>query len=116
MIRAQYGIPTNIPTFVQRSGRIGRDTDDPAIFLLMYEEWVTSIKLPERSKDLQDPDKPLLIPDAQRKKSTPDHSSSKRNRASIAVLELVLLHAGVPKGCVRRFLADYSNDFTPEGK
>ncbi len=93
----QYGVPSNIPTLSQRMGHAGRK-NQPTIYLLMYEEWVTQIDISQVTKDPDEPDQPWQpLPRSNTKQRS---RISKRNRAAISVLELVLSSLGFPKPCI----------------
>jgi superfamily II DNA helicase RecQ len=114
-IGIQYGVPSSIPTLDQRKGRIGRNSDNAAIFLLMYEDWVTKIDLPQTSADVQDPDQPFVMLKNTSTGNTLNKRSSKKDRVALAVLELVLLREGISKRCTRKFLARYMGDTSLQG-
>ena len=79
----------------------------------MYEEWAPQIDLSQADKDTDEPDRPWqLLPISKSKQKS---RISKRNRAAISVLSIVLSSLGFPKSCIRRFLALCFADNSSEG-
>jgi hypothetical protein len=96
-----YGVCASLSELAQRLGRCVRDLITTGLFILMYEPWVLSEKIPIATIN-DDPDTPI------HPISKPN--PKKRERTSWAMFELVQL--GV---CIRSFLAEYLNDDTQLG-
>jgi hypothetical protein len=95
---------TNKALHAQRGGRVGRVWANAALFLLMYESWVTSMELPELD-DIslkQDPDRPPVIP--LKEKCTKKESTG---MAMISHVRSLL--------CKRQGLAMYLGDESEDG-
>ncbi|KAF8274042.1 P-loop containing nucleoside triphosphate hydrolase protein [Lactarius quietus] len=100
----QYGITREVPMALQRGGRAGCSPTSSAIFLLMYESWVTSIDLTAVKVDtVSDPDHPTVP-------KLSDHST-KKERTGIAMIKIVQCE----HECLRRLYATYLKDTSEDG-
>ncbi|KAJ7574751.1 hypothetical protein C8J56DRAFT_1064439 [Mycena floridula] len=119
-IAVQYGLTADIPTDLQQGSRAGRDFDLPAIFLMMYEPWALTVDISLIPEVLDNPDMPntptLIVKQNQKVASTATKQprTSKKNRAAVSVLHLVLLSQGHKKRCIHEFFVKYLDDKSPE--
>ncbi|KAJ7577341.1 hypothetical protein C8J56DRAFT_1060994 [Mycena floridula] len=119
-IAVQYGLTADIPTDLQRGSRASRDFDLPAIFLMMYEPWALTVDISSIPEVLDNPDMPntptLIVKQNQKVASTATKQprTSKKNRAAVSVLRLVLLSQGHKKRCIHEFFTKYLDDKSPE--
>jgi superfamily II DNA helicase RecQ len=98
----QYGVPRDVPTTLQRGGRGGRTKSARAIYLIMYEPWVTKIDLSTIAVSSSDPDHPIV--------EKLSKTSSKQERTGIAMVKIIQ-----STECPRKMFADYPGDKTPDG-
>ena len=103
-IVVQYGIPRDIPNALQRGGRGGRSTEDPAIFLIMYEPWALEIDLSDVPKAFaNDPDSPVV--------EELTAYSNKMDRTGYAMLFIIQAFWF----CLRAYFAEYLGDNSDDG-
>ncbi|SJL07927.1 uncharacterized protein ARMOST_11285 [Armillaria ostoyae] len=97
-----YGLPRELCSTLQRSGRVWRNPSGYGIVLLMYEPWALTADLSDFPlDDGKDPDRP-------REKLT--KYSTKEQRTSVAMLHLIQR----AEECIRHFFSHYLADKTDD--
>lgn len=99
----QYGIPRDVPTTLQRGGRGGRTKSAQALFLIMYEPWLSKIDLSTISFSISDPDHPNVEQLCK--------NSTKQARTGIAIIKILQ-----STHCLRKMFVDYLGDEASDGR
>jgi len=109
-IVVQYGLPSNMPSMLQRCGRGGRSSSIESTFVLMHEEKAVTIPIPSTPEALlrfkDDPDSPIGGP-------TLSSDATKFDRTGCSIYRCIQPEEG--NECLRKYFAAYLNDTSPDG-
>ena len=99
----QYSIPRDVSTALQRGGHGGCRKTSCAIFLIIFEPWVTEINLSVLNLTVTDPDHPTVVKLSK--------TSNKKERTGMGMIKIIQ-----STECLRGAFAQYLGDETPDGE